>query len=435
MPGFKQSRLVAAYSPLWKRQVDFDTPMNVADLTAAMPLLNRRWPGTTLTLEDVRGCTGKHLVDRILTSRVMTWSLEFNVSALLLAGAAALLYGVAAAPTGTPADEVQTITINATGGTFTISFTFEGLTATTPALAWNATAAQVQAALEALRSIKPGNVTVGLAGLVYTVTFAGDLAKANVPALVTNAAGLTGGAATATVATTTPGVQRSHAITRLITDQGPAISVVVGFEGQPETYVFYKSIVAADLRATAARRSIVTAALGVRGSANVQLVPSFPMPPCAAQEVIRASQCRAIVDGVTYTDLVKMEYNSSNGILDGDDAFPFDSADVSRLEVGEQWQPAYGLDLYGSNADALFIAGKALQKKAASLVFGPPGNRVTFSAPSAQLQLSGDELGFSGQANRSTIPLTMTPLEVAGVVPDSVIANIAQATALLTASV
>jgi len=352
----------------------------------------------------------------------------------LLAGASALLYGVAAAPTGTPADEVQTITVTATGGTFTITFTFEGLTATTTALAWNATLSQVLAALEALRSIKPGNVTAtGTLAAGLAVTFAGDLANANVPALVLGTGALTGG--TATVATTTPGAQRSHAITRLITDQGPAISVVVGFEGQPETYVLYKSIVAADLRATAARRSIVTAALGVRGSANVSLVPSFPMPPCAAQEVIRASQCRAIVDGVTYTDLVKMEYNSNNGILDGEDAFPFDSADVSRLEVGEQWQPAYGLDLYGSNADALFIAGKALQKKAAGLVFGPPGNRVTFSAPSAQLQLSADELGFSGQANRSTIPLTMTPLEVAGVVPDSVIANIAQATALLTASV
>ncbi|MGI8996773.1 MAG: hypothetical protein ACR2GW_08910, partial [Pyrinomonadaceae bacterium] len=276
MGSFKRERLVLAYSPTWKRQTNFETPMALSELTAAFALLNKRWPGTNLTLEDVRGCTGRHLVDRILTSRVMSWGGEFNVGPTLLAGAAALLYGTAAAPTGTPADEVQTITVTATGGTFTIAFTFEGLTETTPALAFNATAAVVKAALENLRSIKPGNVTVALSGGVYTVTFVGDLAKANVPALVVDGAALTGG--TATVATTTSGVQRAHAITRMTADQGPAISFVVGFEGQPDTYVRYKSAVAADLNVTAERRQIVRATLSLRGSAEVEAVPSFVMP-------------------------------------------------------------------------------------------------------------------------------------------------------------
>lgn len=97
--------------------------------------------------------------------------------------------------------EVQTITIDATGGTFTI--TFQGQT--TAAIAWNATAAAVKTAMEALSNIEPGDVSVSLATLVYTFTFGGKYTGENVSAMTTNAASLTGGASTATVATTTAG--------------------------------------------------------------------------------------------------------------------------------------------------------------------------------------------------------------------------------------
>ena len=66
-------------------------------------------------------------------------------------------------------DEVQSVTLsNATGGTFRLAF--EGYV--TAPLAYNATAAQVEAALEALGSVD--NVTVtGNAGGPWTVTFGG----------------------------------------------------------------------------------------------------------------------------------------------------------------------------------------------------------------------------------------------------------------------
>lgn len=106
----------------------------------------------------------------------------------------------AAETTGT--NEQQTITIDATGGTFTITFGGQ----TTTALAYNASAATVQTALEALSSIGTGNITVGLVGLVYTLTFKNDLGRQNVAQVTTNAASLTGGAGTATVATSVAGV-------------------------------------------------------------------------------------------------------------------------------------------------------------------------------------------------------------------------------------
>lgn len=108
------------------------------------------------------------------------------------------LYG----PYGGNASEVQTITVDATGGTFTITFNGE----TTTAIAEAATAATVQAAMEVLSSIDPGDVTVtGDAGGPFTFTFAGQYLGENVPVMTTNAGSLTGGAGTAVVATTTAG--------------------------------------------------------------------------------------------------------------------------------------------------------------------------------------------------------------------------------------
>lgn len=98
-------------------------------------------------------------------------------------------------------NEVQTITIDATGGTFTITFGGQ----TTGAIAWNASAATVLAAIEGLSSVGEENVTVSLDSLVYTVTFQNSLGLQNVAAMTTNAASLTGGAGTAVVATTTAG--------------------------------------------------------------------------------------------------------------------------------------------------------------------------------------------------------------------------------------
>ena len=81
-------------------------------------------------------------------------------------------------------DEVQTLTITATGGKFFCSFRgqISGL------IDYDATAAAVEAALEDIPTIGVGNVTVaGSDGGPYTITFVGDLAATNVEALGANA--------------------------------------------------------------------------------------------------------------------------------------------------------------------------------------------------------------------------------------------------------
>src|SRR3954452_10583912 len=110
--------------------------------------------------------------------------------------------------TGSPVNEVQTLTITGTptGGTFRLSF--RGVQ--TANIAYNATAAAVQAALEAISTVGVGNVVCAggpLPGSPVTITFQGTLAGQNQPLIAVAAQAFTAGTTpTATVAETTPGV-------------------------------------------------------------------------------------------------------------------------------------------------------------------------------------------------------------------------------------
>lgn len=106
--------------------------------------------------------------------------------------------GLAGPYTGDSTDEVQTLT---EGGSGLTSFTITYAGQTTTSLDDDATAEQVQAALEALSTIGEGNVIVTGSG-PWTVKFVGDLANTNVAAMTTTP---TGGTGTVVVATTTAG--------------------------------------------------------------------------------------------------------------------------------------------------------------------------------------------------------------------------------------
>lgn len=104
---------------------------------------------------------------------------------------------------GGPTDEVQTVTITAGYGTFTL--TYDGQT--TAAIAENAAAATVQSALVALSNLAPGDVVVtGSAGGPYTVTFGGTLAATDVDEMTADDAELHASGGTADVTTDDEGV-------------------------------------------------------------------------------------------------------------------------------------------------------------------------------------------------------------------------------------
>jgi hypothetical protein len=113
-------------------------------------------------------------------------------------------------------NEVHKITLtgNYSGGTFTITYDFGGGAETTAAIAYNATAAAVQTALEGLTTPVPGDVAVtGGPGpnSPWFVTWKGAFAGINVNLGTINGASLTGNG-TVTIATTTDGNGRSDEI-------------------------------------------------------------------------------------------------------------------------------------------------------------------------------------------------------------------------------
>lgn len=105
--------------------------------------------------------------------------------------------------TGTDVNEIQQVIVDATGGTFTLTYSAQ----TSAAIAFDASAATVQTELEALSNIAPGDVVVtGPAGGPWQVEFTGTLAGTNVGKMTTSSASLTGGSASASVVVIREGV-------------------------------------------------------------------------------------------------------------------------------------------------------------------------------------------------------------------------------------
>lgn len=95
------------------------------------------------------------------------------------------------------ANEVQTLTIlRASGGTFAL--TYDGQT--TSGIAYNANAATIQSALEALSNVAPGDITVAGTN-PFTLTFGGTYAGIDVALITVDSSSLTGSTATASVST------------------------------------------------------------------------------------------------------------------------------------------------------------------------------------------------------------------------------------------
>lgn len=107
----------------------------------------------------------------------------------------------------TGVNEVQIVTPGGTisGGTWTL--TPKGVA--TSALAYNASIATIQAAVDACSDLSVGDVVVSGSPIdvgVLTLTYGGALAYTNVAQCAASAVGLTGVAPTLTPSTTTPGV-------------------------------------------------------------------------------------------------------------------------------------------------------------------------------------------------------------------------------------
>lgn len=149
-----------------------------------------------------------------------------------------------------PVNEVQTLSSDRTGGTFTLTHA----TNTTAAIAWNATAATVQTELEALAHLDAGDVLCSGGGLPtdIVITFAGAQAATDVGDITVTDSG-TGGTAV-TIAQTTTGVPETGQVLAT-TIPGVAerafaldhsINIPRGAADEPQIHVWWLKMVAAD---------------------------------------------------------------------------------------------------------------------------------------------------------------------------------------------
>lgn len=110
-----------------------------------------------------------------------------------LAETATRLHGI----TAEARNEIQKLTITATGGTFTLAFPDEASENVTEELPWDVTRAELQLALEALPAIVPGDIVLTeTAAGEFEIEFKGELSSTNVAQLIVGTGSLTGGSAT-----------------------------------------------------------------------------------------------------------------------------------------------------------------------------------------------------------------------------------------------
>jgi hypothetical protein len=155
---------------------------------------------------------------------------RFNMTLVLLLAICALFSASAQAatpawrtlavtgPTNLPPmnSEIQQVAVDATGGTYALTFGSE----TTGPIAFDATPTEVKGALDALLSIGGAGGAVEVSGgpggaganAPYFVRFRGGLAQTDVSQMTADASGLSGGAATATVSTTTQGASPGEGV-------------------------------------------------------------------------------------------------------------------------------------------------------------------------------------------------------------------------------
>jgi hypothetical protein len=409
---FTNRKLVVAMSPDVMVQPAFDSAIATAELNYRHPQTTPAFHNNVAFREETRDCASQYVVIEEITGKIARFTIGFNATAKFLAGWFAYLQGVAAAPTGTPANESQTLAIGgATGGTFTLTFDFEGLSGTTSAIAFDATAAQIELALEALRPIKEGNVAVsGSVGGPFTISFAGgNLANANLP-LITRTDSTTGGTGVA-ISAGTDGANKLHLITRSTSEQPALFSLIEGFDGETNGIKKYKNLVLDSWALSINRRGKATLTVTAYGDPTPEVLSGYSIPVCDNTPPVSAKDVRLLIGSEYITgDLRTLTYTESNNIDVSEDALRFDDITPDQLQRGDPTSNLNALIL-GVPTSALyaFAEDENTAFDNFALAIGRAGERFTVIAPNAQFRLDDGLIEFTGARNVSAFRILGRP--------------------------
>jgi hypothetical protein len=307
--------------------------------------------------------------------------------------------------TGAVGAAVETLSISGgpTGGGFVLSFGGQN----TGSIPFNATAAQVQAALTALGSIGPGGVVCAggaLPGTAVTITFAGPLASGPQPLITVGANTLTGGTTPApTVVMTTPGVATADVQTLSLTGGPTAGSFTLTFAGQTTSAIPWNATSAqvqaalSDLLAVGAGNVVCSG--GPLPGSNVTITFAGQLAS-GPQPVITETATGLIGPGSPVVAVA----HTTTGKGVADTALPVDPDGAVIPNVG--WDPAK-LSLIDATSRAVLVvdtAGKVLRYTTGQAFQGASG--------SASIVVDG----FSTQSATDPAPARQwgVPLDVGG---------------------
>ena len=393
----RQETYFLAFSEDFKQQSAVDVPMANSDLDILLPLVEPTRPQKEQSRETIYDCDGVHIRQTFINSELMRWNFSIQPSARMFAGFMALAKGAASAFSGTAANEVQTLSTTATGGTFTLSLAFEGRTGTTVPIAYNASTATIKAALEGMqRPISAGDIATvtGNWSTGIIVTFGGKLADTNLPLMTIDNTLATGG--TVTIAQTTPGANEQSDITRATGAQLPLVSFIIGYEGDTASYKKYYNQVVNSVTLNINKGQLSQIDIEMIGSTRYTAEPTFSVPNCINYDPIRAVDTRFLIDSNFVTaDTRSVTYTLNNNVATDQDAFPFDSVYMSVFERGYRQTETLEFAIDGCETDDVYVWADALTDKPVKIYFGAPANRAIVDIPVCELSLGSPDVAYT----------------------------------------
>jgi hypothetical protein len=409
----RRKKAYYAFSSIFKKQSADGTPLADEDL-------DERHNCTVefsdqVEKEEHLDCEQADIDDEEVTAQFKTATLTYaSITAQRLFGWICLLLSSTAAPTGTAQNEIQTATnADIDGGAAPMTFEFEGRTGTTGAIAYNASAATFQAALEALSSIGEGNVAVtGSLATGLAVEFQGSLAKANMP-LLTFAAGFTDGGSPVTpvFVQTQAGGNKYHAAVRSTDDQLAKTSYGCGYDSvtaaDPEKY--FDQIVQS-VSFTYNRRRRLSAVVTLSGRFTPADMESFEAPECVNPRGIHGRDCRIKINGSFLTkEFWSGTVTLNNESPTGDDAFPDDDIEIQEQQRGDQPRYPISMQILGSKGDTIDNLLTARAKVPIEFHLGKPGDRCSVILPQVKLWRASNPRPYVGELNRSAHGIDAIP--------------------------
>lgn len=375
-------------------------------------------------------CDGVDLIREAIRTRYVNISLDYQDGFTPQQAARwfAYLTGTAASATGTAdTNEVQTLTRTGTvsGGTFTISLTHEGKTGTTEAIAYNATNSEILAALNKKtgtatamgKLLKVGDVSVGGTwGTAISLTFAGRYAGANMTAVTVDTTNLTGSTPGITVATTTQGSNKFHALTRSTDGTLPPFSIIVGDKNDAYNDFMYGDCVVDSITISLEQAGGAVAKMQVNLFANYtpQRLTSYSAPACVNISPLKVEDCKVKINGTFETPDVASLTAAFNNNVPVDAAFGYDDIDITTaFQRGDIPTQNFTASIYGSPDTALYQLAEAEETDGNdtdfTLYLGQGGNRLQIAGADTKIKFQQNRLGYAGALQQSTINIEATP--------------------------